>query len=961
MNKKDNSLRAAAVEQLHQAPTTNSATRSAEKLLYELQVHQIELDMQNESLRQSYDALTESRQEYFELYEFAPVGYLTLSQLGLMEKINLTGATLLGEDRSQLLQRRFARYINATDANRWHLFFDQVMRDNQQKTLEVTLKQPNNNELCVQLCCLRVLDENKSPTLRIALTDMTKSKQAADLIIANIELAFQNKEKENRASELVIANVELAFQNKEKENRASELVIANVELAFQNKEKENRASELVIANIELTFQNKERELRAIERRKIEDALQKSELKLKFLLSNVPVTIFTCKPTPPFNPTYISPNINEILGYLPKKFLESCSSEQFLESCSSKQFLENCNFWEINIHPDDVAQVYDHLSQIFKNGTLQHECRFRTADGSYRWMYSELRFTRDQAGEPHQIIGFWVDINERKQIEKKLIESERHLRAILDTISECVKLIARDGTLLSINQSGLAMIGADSEDEVCYQSVYSLLAPEYRDAFQAFNEAVCDGKSGKMEFEMIGLKGTRHWVETHAVPFSLENGETVQLAVTQEITQRKQIEQQIIESHTLLRTIIDTVPVQIFWKDTNLCYVGGNIGFAKDAGMSCPEDLIGKDDYQMAWANQAELYRSDDCAVMKSGIGKFSYIEPVTIMNGVERWISTSKVPLKNQHNEVIGLLGVYEDITERKNAEMELRIAATIFESHTVGMMITDEKTHILKVNQAFTNLTGYSEAELLNQKPRLLHSGRQDRLFYDNLWQSIRDSGGWQGEIWNKRKNGDIYPELLTITAVRANQDQITDYVATHVDITERKAAEEEIRQLAFYDQLTGLPNRRKLLDRLHYSIALNHRAHSQFAVFMMDLDNFKAVNDSLGHAAGDELLKQVAARIIHCLRDSDMVARLGGDEFVLVLENLKIPEDAEIIASKVIAELTVPFQLSDNNMVQIGASIGISLYPQHGNTPESLMDRADSALYQAKDNGRGCFLIMG
>jgi len=209
----------------------------------------------------------------------------------------------------------------------------------------------------------------------------------------------------------------------------------------------------------------------------------------------------------------------------------------------------------------------------------------------------------------------------------------------------------------------------------------------------------------------------------------------------------------------------------------------------------------------------------------------------------------------------------------------------------------------------------------------------------------------------WTHKKmdTGDIFvAEVLLITLILNGKLVLQ---ATVHDISERKAAEEEIKHLAFFDPLTGLPNRRNLLDRLHYSIAINHRANSQFAVFMMDLDKFKAVNDSLGHAAGDELLKQVAARIINCLRESDMVARLGGDEFVLVLENLKIPEAAEIIALKVIAELTLPFQLSDNDTVQIGASIGISLYPLHGNTPESLMDHADSALYQAKDNGRGCF----
>ena len=295
--------------------------------------------------------------------------------------------------------------------------------------------------------------------------------------------------------------------------------------------------------------------------------------------------------------------------------------------------------------------------------------------------------------------------------------------------------------------------------------------------------------------------------------------------------------------------------------------------------------------------------------------------------------------------------------SERKQAETELRIAATVFESQE-GMFITNTNWVIIKVNQAFTAITGYSATDAIGKTPRLLNSGRHDKAFYQQIWQTINETDVWQGEIWNQRKNGEIYPEQATITAVRAGKDnQITHYVATFTDITERKAAEEEIRQLAFFDPLTGLPNRRKLLDRLEYAVTLNHRANSQFAVFMMDLDKFKAVNDALGHAAGDELLKQVAVRITEHLRDSDMVARLGGDEFVLVLENLKIPEAAEIIALKMIADLTVPFQLSDTDCVQIGASIGISIYPQHGSTPEILMDHADTALYQAKSNGRGCF----
>jgi diguanylate cyclase (GGDEF)-like protein len=197
----------------------------------------------------------------------------------------------------------------------------------------------------------------------------------------------------------------------------------------------------------------------------------------------------------------------------------------------------------------------------------------------------------------------------------------------------------------------------------------------------------------------------------------------------------------------------------------------------------------------------------------------------------------------------------------------------------------------------------------------------------------------------------------IYNASLYRDTNGKVQGIFAAARDVTERKKAENEIKQLAFYDPLTGLPNRRKLLDRLNYSIKLSHREGKKFAVFMMDLDKFKAVNDAFGHAAGDDLLKQVAKKITKRLRDSDMVARLGGDEFVIVLENYHHHKDVEKVAAEVIADLTVMFELTDGKFVQIGASIGISFYPEHGITPEKLMDNADIALYQAKENGRGCF----
>jgi len=316
------------------------------------------------------------------------------------------------------------------------------------------------------------------------------------------------------------------------------------------------------------------------------------------------------------------------------------------------------------------------------------------------------------------------------------------------------------------------------------------------------------------------------------------------------------------------------------------------------------------------------------------------------------------------NNKVVGRVWSFRDVTEQKRSEAELRIAATAFESQE-GMSITDANQVILKVNKAFTRITGYSPEEAIGQSHALLKSGRHDAHFYHALQNSLKQDGYWEGEIWNRRKNGEIYPEWLSITTVSDADNRITNYVAAFTDITKDKEAEETIHNLAYYDPLTALPNRRLLLERLKHGIEMGRRDGIQLALLMLDLDRFKAVNDSLGHSAGDELLQQVAARIKARLRDVDTVARLGGDEFILLLEDIAHPEDAARVAEDIVADLSKPFQLQQSNgnnselnrKVRIGASIGISLFPQHGDNPETLMDNADIALYRAKDEGRGCF----
>jgi diguanylate cyclase (GGDEF)-like protein/PAS domain S-box-containing protein len=298
-----------------------------------------------------------------------------------------------------------------------------------------------------------------------------------------------------------------------------------------------------------------------------------------------------------------------------------------------------------------------------------------------------------------------------------------------------------------------------------------------------------------------------------------------------------------------------------------------------------------------------------------------------------------------------------QDITDRKQTELELRIAATAFETQE-GMTITDADGTILRVNSAFTSITGYSAEEIIGRNPRLLKSGRHDKSFYDDMWKSIFNTGVWKGEIWNKRKNGEIYPERLSITAVRGVDGAVTNYVATFTDIAEIRASVDEIKNLAFFDPLTKLPNRRLLFDRLQQAMASSARTGNENALLFIDLDNFKTLNDTLGHDIGDLLLQQVAERLVSCVRGGDTVARLGGDEFVVMLEDLNeyilgAAGQVESVGKKILDTIRKPYQIGTHECFST-PSIGITLFKGLDYGLEELLKQADIAMYQAKKDGR-------
>ncbi len=304
----------------------------------------------------------------------------------------------------------------------------------------------------------------------------------------------------------------------------------------------------------------------------------------------------------------------------------------------------------------------------------------------------------------------------------------------------------------------------------------------------------------------------------------------------------------------------------------------------------------------------------------------------------------------------VRMVGTVQDITDRKEVEDKLRLSAKFFETTSEGIIITNSRAVTVDVNEAFTTITGYSREEVIGQNPKILQSGRQDAKYYKKMWSTLLKTGKWQSEMWDRRKDGESYPILLTINEVKGENGEVTHYVAIFSDITSRKQTEERLQYLAHYDPLTNLPNRVLFQDRLLQAFAQADRGDETLALMFLDLDRFKNINDSLGHPAGDQLLIDVAKRLSECTRVTDTVARLGGDEFIIIVTSVKNTHNVTVAAQKIINALSEPFDI-ENRSVTVTASIGITLYPADGDNIDDLLKNADVAMYHAKSLGKNTY----
>ncbi len=435
----------------------------------------------------------------------------------------------------------------------------------------------------------------------------------------------------------------------------------------------------------------------------------------------------------------------------------------------------------------------------------------------------------------------------------------------------------------------------------------------------------------------------------------------------EITTRKQIQLELQESESRqkaisqqLLTLIEAIPDAIVFKDGV-----GKLLVANDHakrlfrlasldwwGKTC-EELTGS--APSVATENLTLCRDDDSVWSSRQLT----IYEDQIRDGDDHVIDVEvrKTPIYQDSGERKGMVIICRDISNIRWTEAQLRIAETAMESQE-GIMITDENNLIVRVNNAFTRLTGYQPDEVIGKKPSILKSGRHQAEFYREMWTALRRDKFWQGEVWDKRKNGDIYPKWLTISVLTGADGHTKNYVAAFTDISQHKEAQAAIHRLAYFDALTDLPNRRLLQDRLQECLNSCRRTHQFGAVLMIDVDNFKTINDTLGHQTGDRLLIEIAERLKSCVRHGDTVARLGGDEFIILLENLGIKENSAIaradeVGQKILKAINNPILLNDKEHLS-SISIGISLFDAENNSYDDTLRRADAALYQAKDAGR-------
>ncbi len=572
-----------------------------------------------------------------------------------------------------------------------------------------------------------------------------------------------------------------------------------------------------------------------------------------------------------------------------------------------------------------------------------------------------------------------------QAAEDLRLSEERFRALVEQAQDSIFVHDLAGRFLLVNQIAcdalgytreelLAMSVADLDKDAVERDDKSRFWANLPATFEAWHRRK-DGSAFPAEVRLSAIQ---------------YGGQQVIHAAVRDITERKQAEAELAQSEERFRALVDQAQDTIFVRGLDGRFVLVNqracesLGYTRDEIMAMTVRDIDVEfrhvqDQEEFWGRlpltfESRHRRKDGSTfpveVRLSAIhfgGQrmvHAAVRDITERKAMEHELRQAKVDLEKRVAERTRELAranadLTREVEERKQAQTELLLAAEVFEHSLEGIVITDPHGAILKVNPAFTTITGYPQEEVLGQNPRVLKSDRHDEAFYQEMWRGIIEQGRWEGEIWNRRKSGESYPEWLSISAVKDAAGNTTHYVGVFHDITEAKESEEQIRFQAYHDALTGLPNRLLLKDRLAVAIHHAQRVAGKVAVLFLDLDNFKNINDSLGHIVGDWLLQSVAYRLLKLMREEDTVARLGGDEFVVMIEEVENVREVVNVAQRVIEAFAAPVNVGNHELF-VTPSMGITLFPEDGRDADTLIKNADLAMYQAKAAGRNDYRLF-
>ncbi|WP_052807875.1 bacteriohemerythrin [Methyloterricola oryzae] len=675
--------------------------------------------------------------------------------------------------------------------------------------------------------------------------------------------------------------------------------------------------------------------------------------------------------------YVNPRMATMLGYTPEEMV----GVHLLDFA----------------HQRDREMVMEKLKARQAGFSEQHDFCFRRKDGSDLWTIVTTNPLFEQNDSYAGALGVITDISARREAEQALIESERTYRSVLASTKDGFILCDTDGRILEVNDAYCQNSGY-IRDELLAMTIFDLEASESHTETSRHQQLIAE--RGEDLFESLHRrKDGSVWPVELSITFWPEAGGRF-YAFARDVFSRKRSEFLTrFRADLAQRALTASLDGLMQWVLDNVeIYTGSQIGFfhfvdpdqenltlqawssntvknmckAEGKGQHYPVSQAG------VWADCLRQRRAvvhDDYASLphRKGLpeGHAPVIRQLTVpvLNGALvtaiLGVGNKREPYSQDDIEIAQeLASMAMDIVEKKRNDERLHQAAVLFANTQEGLIITDADQHIIMVNQAFQKITGYEEKQVLGKTPRLLKSGRHGPDFYRSMWNQIQEQGFWSGEIWNRRAGGAVYPEWLTINAVKDSSGKVSHYVSAFSDITFLKEDEARILHLAMYDPLTELPNRRLLTDRLSQALAATSRTDAHGAVMFIDLDNFKALNDTMGHEAGDQLLIEVAQRLQACARKTDTVARLGGDEFVLMLKTLSADEmqavaQAQTIAEKVLARINQPVSLGEKEVV-ISPSIGICLFPAQAQTVEDLLKRADLAMYRAKESGRNTFYFF-